>query len=140
MGRVHLLRMAIPVAATFFLAIQSACPGGNLTREPSDSKVTWAPTTGQNAGVPGPTGVHRGSFSPSTALPAAGLRGSPGGPAANAVPARNMLDARDSERNARAVKQDIEWSNSLADAKQRAREQGKLVFWVHMLGKIDGAT
>ncbi|MBY0547993.1 MAG: hypothetical protein K2W95_11920 [Candidatus Obscuribacterales bacterium] len=55
-------------------------------------------------------------------------------------PVRSLLDARESEANARKVRSDLGWSNSLADAKQRARQQGKMIFWVHMLGKLDGAT
>lgn len=55
-------------------------------------------------------------------------------------PVRNLLDARESESNARKVRSDLGWSNSLSDAKQRAQQQGKMIFWVHMLGKLDGAT
>ena len=35
---------------------------------------------------------------------------------------------------------DIEWNKSLTKAEEDAKREGKLVFWVHMLGKIDGAT
>jgi hypothetical protein len=35
---------------------------------------------------------------------------------------------------------DIHWYNDLKDAEAQAQQQGKLVFWMHMLGKIDGAT
>jgi len=35
---------------------------------------------------------------------------------------------------------DITWFKSLDQAEQAAHSQGKLIFWVHMLGKIDGAT
>jgi hypothetical protein len=34
----------------------------------------------------------------------------------------------------------IDWQTNLKDAENLAREQNKLVFWMHMLGKIDGAT
>ena len=34
----------------------------------------------------------------------------------------------------------IDWNTDLSKAEQQAREQNKLVFWMHMLGKIDGAT
>ncbi len=34
----------------------------------------------------------------------------------------------------------IDWNTDLKKAEQQAREQNKLVFWMHMLGKIDGAT
>ncbi|HEY9870044.1 MAG TPA: hypothetical protein V6D08_12835 [Candidatus Obscuribacterales bacterium] len=35
---------------------------------------------------------------------------------------------------------EIKWHDSLPDALAEARREGKLVFWVHMLGQIDGAT
>ncbi len=34
----------------------------------------------------------------------------------------------------------IKWYSNLQEAQDAAREQNKLVFWMHMLGKIDGAT
>lgn len=34
----------------------------------------------------------------------------------------------------------IDWQTDLKKAQKEAQEQNKLVFWMHMLGKIDGAT
>ncbi len=34
----------------------------------------------------------------------------------------------------------IDWYTNLKEAQQKAREENKLVFWMHMLGKIYGAT
>lgn len=34
----------------------------------------------------------------------------------------------------------INWLTSLEDAKALAKQQGRLIFWVHMLGNIDGYT
>jgi hypothetical protein len=34
----------------------------------------------------------------------------------------------------------IQWYKDLKEAETAAQQQGKLVFWMHMLGKIDGAT
>ncbi len=34
----------------------------------------------------------------------------------------------------------IHWHDSLSQAESVARQQGKLVFWIHMLGSLDGAT
>jgi hypothetical protein len=34
----------------------------------------------------------------------------------------------------------IPWYHSLNQAEDAARRQGKLIFWVHMLGTLDGAT
>jgi len=35
---------------------------------------------------------------------------------------------------------EIQWHDKLPDALAEAQREGKLVFWVQMLGKIDGAT
>jgi hypothetical protein len=35
---------------------------------------------------------------------------------------------------------DIEWYKHLDKAEEAAKEQGKLIVWIHMVGKIDGAT
>jgi hypothetical protein len=35
---------------------------------------------------------------------------------------------------------ELEWHSELPKALAEAREQGKLVFWVQMLGQIDGPT
>jgi hypothetical protein len=35
---------------------------------------------------------------------------------------------------------EIHWYNRLPDALAEAQREGKLVFWVQMLGQIDGAT
>jgi len=35
---------------------------------------------------------------------------------------------------------EIEWNKNLHKAEETAKEQGKLIFWVHMVGKIDGST
>lgn len=93
--------------------------GGNVTSDRDASRVTWAPT------------ARRPATAPTTAPPLS---------KPNSVPARSMMDAGDSDRNARVVRQEISWSNSLADAKQRAAAQNKVIFWMHILGKLDGAT
>lgn len=43
------------------------------------------------------------------------------------------------QRAARTL-HEIVWHNSLDEACAVARQEGRLVFWVHMLGRIDGAT
>jgi hypothetical protein len=35
---------------------------------------------------------------------------------------------------------EINWLTDIEQAKALAKEQGKLVLWVHLVGKIDGAT
>jgi hypothetical protein len=34
----------------------------------------------------------------------------------------------------------IDWHTNLKEVEGLAQQQNKLVFWMHMLGKIDGAT
>jgi len=34
----------------------------------------------------------------------------------------------------------ISWKTSLADAKEIARRDHKMIFWMHMLGDLNGAT
>ena len=34
----------------------------------------------------------------------------------------------------------IDWYDNLHKAEAEAQKQGKLIFWMHMLGQIDGAT
>ena len=34
----------------------------------------------------------------------------------------------------------LDWKTSLDDALKQAASEDKLVFWVHMLGRIDGST
>ncbi len=59
-------------------------------------------------------------------------------PAAQAGP--RILTGEVSEQRVAALTHQIQWYHSLAQAEQAARAQGKLVFWVHMLGNLDGAT
>ena len=34
----------------------------------------------------------------------------------------------------------ISWKSSLVEAKEAARKEGRMVFWMHMLGDLNGAT
>jgi hypothetical protein len=52
----------------------------------------------------------------------------------------NVVPAEEARREAHVVNKGITWHTSLAEAQSEARKQGKLVFWMHMLGTIDGAT
>ncbi|MBS1992844.1 MAG: hypothetical protein JSS86_16980 [Cyanobacteria bacterium SZAS LIN-2] len=35
---------------------------------------------------------------------------------------------------------EINWNHNLAQAEAQARKQGKMIFWVQMLGDLNGAT
>ncbi len=38
------------------------------------------------------------------------------------------------------VNRRINWRSNLEEAEQEATKNGKLIFWVHMLGSMDGKT
>lgn len=59
---------------------------------------------------------------------------------ATPVRAEKVLEGQVCSEKVHALTSEIEWYKSLHKAEDAARNQGKLVFWVHMLGKIDGAT
>ena len=42
--------------------------------------------------------------------------------------------------NIQQVNEGIKWHTSLPEAESEARRQGKMVLWIQMLGKMDGAT
>jgi hypothetical protein len=58
------------------------------------------------------------------------------------VSAENMsvLMSEDARRNAHVVNKGIKWHTSLEEAQAQAKKEGKMIFWMHMLGTIDGAT
>lgn len=43
-------------------------------------------------------------------------------------------------KSAYVTNKGINWYQSLDQARAEARREGKLVFWLHMLGSINGAT
>lgn len=51
-----------------------------------------------------------------------------------------LLSGSVSEERVAQLSSQINWHTSLSQALQDAQRQNKLVVWVHMLGKIDGAT
>jgi hypothetical protein len=52
----------------------------------------------------------------------------------------NFLGGQTAHDRVTALTSTLHWHNSIGQAETNAREQGKLVFWVHMLGSISGAT
>ena len=57
-----------------------------------------------------------------------------------AVAAPGVIDGQDARTNVDNLTKQVYWFNSLRDAEDSARQKGKPLLWVHMLGKIDGAT
>lgn len=51
-----------------------------------------------------------------------------------------IIPGRVSQERVETLTSTIEWNESLKEAMRKAREQDKLILWVHMVGKIDGAT
>lgn len=51
---------------------------------------------------------------------------------------RLLAGPQAAEQAARTLQ--LSWTTNLDDALARAKQQNRLVFWVHMLGKIDGPT
>ena len=62
--------------------------------------------------------------------------------ATSALPsqAEKVLQGEICSERVHELTSNVEWYKNLHKAEDAAREQGKLVFWLHMVGKIDGAT
>jgi hypothetical protein len=61
---------------------------------------------------------------------------------ANAATAANVetISGADAGTQAKAIKYGINWVNSLSNAEELAKRSHKPIFWMHMLGNIDGYT
>lgn len=57
-----------------------------------------------------------------------------------AAEAAKVLSGEVCQAKVHELTTDISWYKSLSKAEEDAKREGKLIFWVHMLGKIDGAT
>jgi hypothetical protein len=51
-----------------------------------------------------------------------------------------VLDGSVAHSRVSGLTSQIKWQTSLGQALDQARREGKMVFWVHMLGSMDGAT
>ena len=57
------------------------------------------------------------------------------------VPIKGTAEnGQDVKKDVASLTTAISWKTSLADAKELARKEGKMVFWMHMLGDLNGAT
>ncbi len=52
----------------------------------------------------------------------------------------NMVAGQDARLRTQKLTQTIEWNRSFDRAKMEAQRSNKPIFWVHMLGSIDGHT
>jgi len=57
-----------------------------------------------------------------------------------AYSAPRILTGEVSQERVAELNTQIPWYRSLNQAETVAQQQGKLIFWVHMLGTLDGAT
>ena len=55
-------------------------------------------------------------------------------------PKNPIISKNEASKNASRLTREIAWNTSLPQAKLKAEREGKLVFWMHILGKIDGDT
>ncbi len=51
-----------------------------------------------------------------------------------------VVPAREASKESFQVNKRFIWHKDLADARAEAASSGRLVFWVHMLGSMDGKT
>lgn len=56
------------------------------------------------------------------------------------VQAEKVLQGEVCSERVHELTSNVQWFKNLHKAEDAAREQGKLIFWLHMVGKIDGAT
>jgi hypothetical protein len=60
---------------------------------------------------------------------------------ASSVPVKGTAEnGQDVKKDVATLTTKITWQTSLETAKDLARKQGKMVFWMHMLGDLTGAT
>lgn len=51
-----------------------------------------------------------------------------------------LVPGYEASRRVSQLTSQINWHHSLAQAQDQARREGKMIFWVQMLGDISGAT
>ena len=51
-----------------------------------------------------------------------------------------VIPASEARRENFQVNKRMQWHNNLDEAREEAAKSGRLVFWVHMLGSMDGKT
>lgn len=52
----------------------------------------------------------------------------------------DVLQADDARRQSSVTARSIQWETSLDAAEAKAKQNGKPILWVHMLGNVDGYT
>jgi len=52
----------------------------------------------------------------------------------------SFVPATEASRNAHVVNKGVHWYTGMEEAQAAAKKEGKLIFWMHMLGTMEGAT
>jgi len=61
--------------------------------------------------------------------------------ARSGVPTRGVAeDGKDVQKDVATLTGKIAWKTSLDDAKALAQKEGRMIFWWHVLGDLDGTT
>ena len=61
--------------------------------------------------------------------------------ASSPVPTKGTAEnGQDVKKDVALLTTTISWKTTLGDAKELARKEGKMVFWMNMLGDLNGAT
>lgn len=58
----------------------------------------------------------------------------------NAANTRHLVTGSQNTERTNRLTSEIRWHRSVSQAEEDARREGKLVFWVNMLGSLAGAT
>lgn len=53
---------------------------------------------------------------------------------------QKVVAGSEASRNAQKLVTKIHWTQSLDEAKLQAQKEGKMIFWMHMLGSLEGTT
>lgn len=59
---------------------------------------------------------------------------------ADAARAMGLVPGNEAAQRATKLTSEIHWYKDLSQAESEARRSGKMIFWMHMLGQMDGAT
>lgn len=56
------------------------------------------------------------------------------------VQAQELMNGQIAKQNVQTLTSQVQWNTSLSSAENQAAREGKMVFWMHMLGTINGPT
>lgn len=59
---------------------------------------------------------------------------------ATANPSKTLVPGARVEKKVAMLTKEVTWLSSLEEAKRRAREEKKAIFWLHALGDLEGDT